>query len=242
MSSLRKAIATIHQDRAWWHKVLVGGALWLTIVGYPIVEGYQIESIDNTKNGYPTPLPRWNDPGTKAVQGLFGLLIDFFYFIFPLLTGLLLLLCSALTLSLTGAAGGLLTFTGEVIGLLLLLWLVLVWSISVSPVGKRLFVGEGQPNQALSSKVARITLGAEARAIYFQARLQSLPVYALAIVILSAAWLSADRLGWLALPLLWLGLSALHYARLVAVQLYDAAAREVERRRFEAFRARSRAS
>lgn len=242
MPSLKKAIATIHRDREWWRKILIGGALWLTVVGYPIVEGYQIESIDNTKNGYPTPLPRWSDLGTKMVQGIFSLLIDFFYFIFPLLASAMLLLCSALALSLTGATSDVLQLVGQTIGLIGLLWLVLAWMLGVSPIGKRIFVGEGQPNQSLSSKVVRSALSQEARAIYLRARLQSLPVYLVPLALLTTAWLSADRIGWGALLLLWLGLSALLYARLATVQLYDLAAREIERRRFEAFRARSRAS
>lgn len=242
MASLKKAVATIHQDREWWRKILLGGALWLTVVGYPVVEGYQIESIDNTKNGYPTPLPRWSDLGTKMVQGIFGLLIDFFYFIFPLLASGMVLLCSALALSLTGETGDLLRLVGQAIGLIVLLWLLLVWMLGVSPIGKRLFVGEGQPNQALSSKVIRGALSQEARGVYLRARLQSLPLYLMPLTLLTAAWLSADRGWWLALLLLWLGLSALLYARLATVQLYDLAAREIERRRFEAFRARSRAS
>lgn len=242
MPSLKTALTTIHRDPAWWCKSLIGGALWLTVVGYPIVEGYQIESIDNSKSGYPTPLPRWNDLGSKAVQGLFGLLIDFFYFLFPLLASALLLLCSGLTLSLIGASSAVLQLVGGLIGLVALLWLALAWALGVSPIGKRLFVAEGQPNQALSTKVVRSALSAEARDIYLQARLQSLPIYLAPLALLTLAWLSADLRWWLALPLLWLGLSALHYARLVTVQLYDAAAREIERRRFEAFRARTRAS
>ena len=240
MPALRTAIATIHRDRAWWRKMLVGGALWMTLVGYPIVEGYQIESIDNTKSGYPTPLPRWDDLGSKAVQGIFGLLIDFFYFVFPLLIGLLLLLCGAIGLTLTDTTG-LLQAVGATIGGLALLWLLLVWLLGVSMIGKRLFISEGQPNQALSSKAARMALSAEARDVYLRARLQSAPVYLAPLALLVAPWLR-NWPWWLTLVLLWLGLSALLYARLVTVQLYDAAAREIERRRFEAFRARTRAS
>lgn len=242
MPSLRKAITTIHRDREWGRKILIGGALWLTVVGYPIVEGYQIESIDNTRSGYPTPLPRWSDLGTKMVQGIFGLLIDFFYFTFPLLAGAMLLLCSGLALSLTGATSGLIQVVGQTIGLVILVWLLLAWLLSVSPIGKRLFVGEGQPNQALSSKTVRSALSQEARGVYLRARLQSLPFYLVPLALLTVAWISADQSWWQAVPLAWLGLSALLYARLITVQLYDLAAREVERRRFEAFRARSRAS
>ena len=221
--------------------MLIGGGLWLTVVGYPIVEGYQIESIENTNNGYPTPLPRWNDLVSKAVQGLFAFVIDFFFFLFPLLFGGLLLLCSALGLSLAGIAEAGLQIFGTSLSVLLLGWLAGVWLSSISPISKRLYVSEGQPGPALSAKPLKLALEREARAVYFQARLQSLPVYVVAVALLVATIQSVNWSGWLSLFLLWLSLSALLYARLVVVQLYDAAAREIQRRRFEAFRARAKA-
>jgi hypothetical protein len=241
MSALKTATATIHRDRQWWLKILTGGALWLTIVGYPLVEGYQIESMENTQNGYPTPLPRWNDLGSKAIQGLFALVIDFFYFVFPLLFGALVFGCSVLALGLAGAEGIGLRIFGNIVVALLIGWVGAVWLASVSPVGKRLYVGEGLPGQALSIKPAQVALAAEARGVYFRTRLQSLPVYVLPLILLIAAIQSVGWSGWLTLALLWLGLSALLYARLVVIQLYDAAAREIQRRRFEAFRARTHA-
>ncbi len=60
MPRLPTAVTTIHKDQAWWSKILIGGAVWTTIVGWPIAEGFQLESIDNTQRGFPTPLPRWN--------------------------------------------------------------------------------------------------------------------------------------------------------------------------------------
>ncbi len=56
---LGTALRTIHADRDWWKKVLLGGALWLTLLGWPVVEGHQLESIENSQRGFPTPLPRW---------------------------------------------------------------------------------------------------------------------------------------------------------------------------------------
>jgi hypothetical protein len=241
MPSLKTALSIIHRDRQWWLKMLIGGALWLTIVGYPIVEGYQIESIENTSNGYPTPLPRWNDLGTKAVQGLFAFVIDFFFFLFPVLFGGLLLLCSALGLSLAGIAEGGLQIFGTTMIVLLIGWLCAVGLSSISPIGKRLYASDGQPGQALSAKPFKLALDREARGVYLRARLQSLPVYAIPFALLVVTAQSINWSGWLALLLLWLSLSALLYTRLVVVQLYDAAAREIQRRRFEAFRARTKA-
>jgi hypothetical protein len=240
MPSLKTALSIIHRDRQWWLKILIGGGLWLTLVGYPIVEGYQIESIENTSNGYPTPLPRWNEPGTKAVQGLFVFVIDFFFFLFPVLFGGLLLMCSALGLSLAGIAEEGLQIFGTSLLVLLLGWLAGVWLTSISPIGKRLYISEGQPGPALSTKPLKLALEREARAVYFQARLQSVPVYLVPAALLVATFQSIEWSGWLSLLLMWLSLSALLYARLVVIQLYDAAAREIQRRRFEAFRARTK--
>lgn len=240
MVSLKTALATVHRDRGWWHKVLIGGACWLSVLGYPLVEGYTVESIENTINNYPTPLPRWNDLGTKWVVGMFALVIDFTYFVFPLLLGGFVLLCGAIGLSLSGAGSGTLRIVGGIVGALIGLSLLGVWLLGLSPVGKRLYVGEGQINQALSSKVARDVWEPVARPIYLRARLHSAPVYLPFLALLTGAWFAADRSGGLALALLWLALATLVYARLVVVQLYDAAARDVQQRRFEQFRARTR--
>jgi hypothetical protein len=238
---LRKAVAILHRDHTWWRKLLVGGALWLTIVGYPFVEGYQVESIDNTRSGFPTPLPRWNDLWTKVVQGIFAFVIDFFYFVFPILLGGLIFFVGALVLALFDAGTGLLRIVNRIGSILLFVWLGFIWLSSVSPVAKQLYVGEGIPQQALSSTVLRRVLEPPARWVYFKARLYTLPPYLLALGLLGAAWRSTDWSSWLALLLLWLGLTALLYARLITIQVYDMATREVERLRFEARRTRTRA-
>lgn len=238
MPSLKTALSIVHRDRQWWQKSLIGGALWLTVVGYPFVEGFQIESIENTNNGYPSPLPRWNDFGTKAIQGLFAFVIDFFFFVFPVLLCGMLLLCSVLALSLSGFEGLGLQIFGTAALIALGLWLALVWLSSVSPVAKRMYVSEGQAGAALSAKPFRQAIERESRAVYFQTRLQSLPLYLVPLALLIVTLQTLDWSGWLTLVLVWLTLSTLFYARLVVVQLYDAAAREIQRRKFEAFRAR----
>jgi hypothetical protein len=238
MASLKTALSIVHRDRQWWQKSLIGGALWLTVVGYPFAEGFQIESIENTNNGYPSPLPRWNDLGTKAVQGLFAFVIDFFFFVFPMLIGGMFLLCSGLALSLTGVEGPGIQIFGTAAAVAIGLWICVAWLSSISPVAKRLYVTDGQPGVALSTKPLRQALERESRAVYFQTRLQSLPLYLVPLALLILTLQTIDWSGWLTLLLLWLTLATLFYVRLVVVQLYDAAAREIQRRKFEAFRAR----
>src|SRR5215210_7295314 len=93
--NLRAAVATIHNDRLWWRKILIGGALTLTIVGYPWAEGWVIESLDNTRKGFPTPLPLWREWSVRYISGLFAVLIDFVFFLLPVLAVGLLLFCGA---------------------------------------------------------------------------------------------------------------------------------------------------
>src|SRR3712207_2995963 len=100
MPNLRVALKIIHSDREWWRKILTGGALWLTLVCWPLVEGHQLESIENSQRGFPTPLPRWADFGTKGLVGFFAIIIDFFYFVLPVLSGGILLFCGTVTLEL----------------------------------------------------------------------------------------------------------------------------------------------
>ncbi len=238
--TLKAAIATIHRDRRWWRKLLIGGALWLTILGYPIVEGYQAESIENTQRGFPAPLPPWSRLGDKAVVGLFALVIDFFYFVLPLLTTSMLLMCGAIGLVLVDAGSAALRLVASLVGAVGCGWATVAWFSSVSPVGKRLYVIEGQPAIALSSAVVRAVWQQPDRSLYIRARLRSLPVYLVPVALLAAAIYSTTWSGWLALLLVWLGLSALLYARLVVIQLYAGAAREIELRRFERLQAQTR--
>ena len=233
--SLRTALATIHRDREWWRKVLIGGLVALTGVGILFVEGYGIESTDNTRQGYPTPLPRWRDWSIKAIQGAFGLIIDFLYFVFPVLFGGLLWGCSAIAVTVFGGAGLLRFVAFGVLGIVLG-WLVVMWLLGVSPVAKQFYVNEGIPQDALSRKVFRTVFAAPARGLYLRARLHSAPLYVVSLAILWGASYSQRWGTWLALLLLWLGLSALLYARLITIQLYQAATQQIERRRWEARR------
>lgn len=234
MSQLRSALRTIHADREWWRKVLVGGALWLTIVGWPIVEGHQLESIDNSYRGFPTPLPRWNDIGTKVVIGIFAIVIDFFFFFFPILGGGMLMLCGTIAVALTASAYVQPFVFGTAI--LIATYIGVVWMLSVSPVAKQQYVVEGELAGVLSGALIQGQLRTPARGLYLRARLLSLPPYLLAVALfgLSLWLLPYTVIGGLAA--LWLAFSALVYARLVAVQLYLEATRELERRRMERVR------
>ena len=71
--NLRTALQTIHRDPEWWRKILIGGALMLTLVGYPWGAGLVVESLDFTRKGFPTPLPPWRAWGDRYVIGLFAL-------------------------------------------------------------------------------------------------------------------------------------------------------------------------
>lgn len=237
MISLRTAIATVHRDRVWWRKVLIGGALWLTVIGYPIVEGFLLESIENSEKGFGAPLPRWNMLGTKMVLGIFAAVIDFFFFIFPLMVIGLLLFCGALAVSL-GGIGDARPLSLIIFGLTAAC-LALAWFSSASPIAKRLYVIEGRLEQALSTQVLRTALRQPARNIYFRARLQSLPLLTVALTLFAAAWISLAWSGWLALLIVWLALSTLFYARLVVIQLYTNAGKEIERLNFEAWQQRA---
>ncbi len=238
--SLKAAIATIHADPWWWRKALIGGALWLTVLGYPIVEGYQAESIENTHNGFPTPLPEWRQLGNKAVIGLFALVIDFFYFALPLLFAGLFLMCVALGVVLAERGIAVLGQLGTIVALVAAAWVVAAWLSSVSPAAKQIYVAEGQPASGIGGQVVHHVLRQPARSAYIRARLRSLPVYLAPIALLVAALYAMAWSGWLALLLIWLGLSALLYARLVVIQLYAAAAREIQLRIFERLQAQAR--
>ncbi len=241
LSALRAAGAIIHRDREWWRKLVIGATLSLTIVGYPIVEGFQLESIENTQNRFPTPLPRWNALANKAIVGLLAVVIDVFFFFFPLLCIGLLLLCAGFAAVLAGIGGPQLGLLGFVASGLGLGWLMLAWLSSVSPVAKWRFVADGQLETILSSRVVRDVWRQPARNFYLQARLRSFPVYLLPLALLGTAWYSTAWSRWIALLLVWISCAAWLYARLVVVQLYAAATREIQQHEFEALQARLRA-
>ena len=223
--SLRAALANIHNDRLWWRKVLIGGALMLTIVGYPWAAGLVIESLDNTRKGFPTPLPPWHDWFNRYIIGLFAALIDFIYFVLPLLAAGVLLFCIAVFLLISGSA----TISLAPFVALALIYELTIFAIGVAPVGRLIYVEEGAAEEALSAQPLRAALRPGARGAYTSARLRSLPAYVPALLLMIAVWgtIQSGLPGaWaIALLLLWLAASAVLYAHLVVAQLYAMAER-----------------
>jgi Protein of unknown function (DUF4013) len=216
--NLRSALSTIHRDPHWWRTVLIGGALMATVVGYPWVAGLEIQSLENTRKGFATPLPRWHDWANRYVIGLLAVLIDIMFFVLPVVGFGLLFVCGAGILAISGiGATSWLVPAGLAA---LLLFPLAVFALGIAPVGRLIYAEAGNIEDALSARPLREACRPAARAIYRHARLQSLPAYLPALLLFAATWLAA----WpLALLPLWLAFSALCYAHLVVVQLYVAA-------------------
>lgn len=221
--NLRTALATIHRDPFWWRKILIGGALMLTVVGYPWAAGLEMESLENTRKGFPTPLPPWHDWSLRYLIGLFATLIDILFFGLPIFAlGLLLLCIGALLLSSTSVASAWLAPIGLAV---LLLYQLAVFAASISPVGRLIYADTGRVEEALGVRVPREALNSRARRVYLRARLQSLPAYLPALLL----GLIGRFLPWpFNLFVFWLMCSALLYAHLVVVQLYVAAESDVK--------------
>lgn len=224
---LRTALANIHRDPVWWRKVLLGGALALTVVGAPWPAGLVVESFDNARKGFPTPLPPLRGGSTRYTIGLLALLIDIVFFVLPLLAIGLLFVCGALLLMLStsATAGGPLL---SVLALFLLAYEAVMFAMSVSPVARLLYARDGRIEEALGAEVLRRATNPLVRAEYLRARIRSLPAYLPALALGAACWLvlRSDLPGALSVAalLLWLALSALCYAHLVVAQLYAAVA------------------
>jgi hypothetical protein len=222
--NLRSALATIHRDPHWWRTVLIGGALMATVVGYPWVAGLETESLENTRKGFATPLPRWSDWANRYVIGLLAVLIDIVFFVLPVFGFGMLFLCGGVILAISDV--GWVSWLVPVGLAALLLYQLAMFGVGVAPVGRLIYVEAGRIEDALSMRPLRQALHPAARAIYRRARLQSLPAYLPALLLFAANWLAF----WpLTLLLIWLSLSALCYAHLVVVQLYAAADAEARR-------------
>ncbi len=232
---LRRAMATVHGDRQWWLLCLGYGFAAATGLGLPLAAGFVMESLDNSRRGYPTPLPPWTDPLTRYFTGFFALLIDFAFFLLPILIGALLMLCASIALVI-GAFGG------EPIVSTILLWIggiaaafiLLMFFSGVAPAGRLRFAREGRIEEAISGDTWRWTTSVHGRRPFLQARLASLPAYLPAIVA-AVATVSLSREAFTGQTAaiaagLWLTMAALVYAHLVVVQLYVAAEKEVQRR------------
>lgn len=233
--SLRAAAATVQRDPSWWQKCLLYGAAALSGFGLPLAAGFVMESFDNSRRGFPVPLPPWGDFSLRWLAGLLVLLIDFAFFVLPLLLGGMLLICGSVAMLLAGnnnpaamqiVLGVLGTGAGLLLGGLFL--------GSTAPVARLRFAREGRIEEALSVDTVRWALAPAQRELLLRARLASLPAYGPALL-LGAITFTLSRLVFPAqlLALLaggWLTLAALVYAHLVVVQLYVTAERELQRR------------
>ena len=234
--SLREALRVIHADHEWWQKVLIGGALMCTLFGYPLGAGLVVESLDNTRKGFPTPLPPWADWSTRYIIGLFAFLIDFFYFALPFFVAGVLFFCVGFAVVLTRTEQTFMVIT-EFGGLFLLITILAMFFVSAAPVGRLMFIQDSTPENAMSIKSLQEALRTKARGVYLRARLISLPAY-LPVVLFSALLVLIIPSGlpftWLiGLLLYWLTMSSLLYAHLIVIQIYAGAEQELLQRGLE---------
>lgn len=225
---LRTALANIHRDPLWRRKILIGGALMLTLGGYPWAVGLVMESLDNSRKGYPTPLPPWRGWSTRYLIGLFALLIDFAFFVLPLLVLLLIFVCVLLATTL-GGGGRSVGWIGQAAALIALTYELVMFAFGIAPIARLIYADEGGAENAISIRALREALRPGARRIYARARLHSLPAYLPMLTFGLALVAVARSASGIALPitliLLWLTFSALLYAHLAVVQIYAGAER-----------------
>jgi hypothetical protein len=232
--SLREALATVHRDPRWWRLCLGYGAAAATLIGLPLAAGLIIESLDNSKRGFPTPLPPWSDPTTRYLAGIFALLIDFAFFVLPAMIGGLLVFCGGVALALASGGTGRLGLAIAGVAALAGITMLILFMLSVAPVGRLRFAEAGRIEDALSGDTLRWALSPASRSVFLRARLASLPAYLPALTLvgvgIAVAPISFPGQGLTLVALLWLILAALIYAHLIVVQLYVAAEQEVRRR------------
>ncbi len=232
---LRAALAVVHRDPRWWLKCLGYGAAATTGLGLPLAAGFVMESLDNSRRGYPTPLPPWSAPSLRALTGLFALLIDVAFFVLPLLIGGVLMVGVSLALLVAGPpVAAVAPWVLTAIALLTALVVLLVFVAGAAPVGRLRFAREGRIEEALDLATLRYALSPPRRGLFLRARLASLPAYLPAMLIAGITWrLASLRFPGQSLvvaPGVWLTMAALVYAHLVVVQLYVAAEAELQRR------------
>lgn len=232
---LRAALAVVHRDPRWWLKCLGYGAAATTGLGLPLAAGFVMESLDNSRRGYPTPLPPWSDPSLRALTGLFALLIDVAFFVLPLLIGGVLMVGVSLALLVAGPpVAAVAPWVLTAIALLTALVVLLVFVAGAAPVGRLRFAREGRIEEALDLATLGYALSPPRRGLFLRARLASLPAYLPAMSIAGITWrLASLRFPGQSLvvaPGVWLTMAALVYAHLVVVQLYVAAEAELQRR------------
>ena len=95
-----KAFSYVFDDEDWLKKILIGGLLnIIPLVGSLFTYGYMIETTKRVIDGYPTPLPAWDDWGGKFMKGLIYFVITLVYFL-PLL---LVMICFGVAIGIAGS-------------------------------------------------------------------------------------------------------------------------------------------
>ncbi len=227
---LRTAAGYLHADPHWWRKILIGGALSLTLVGGVFGAGLVVEQMDNARRGFPTPMPPWVAWSSRALIGLFALMVDVLYLLMPWLVALILFFCGAFALVLAGD-GAQANTIASVFGAILTAWMLVVFLLGVAPLGRLIFIDDSGPERALSSAPLREALRRDAWRLYLRARIVSLPAYGPFVALASLS-------GWIAtldgpgvapglLVALWLTSSALLYAHLIVAHVYVIAEQRV---------------
>jgi hypothetical protein len=226
--SLRTAITTIARDHTWPLKVLLYGAFALSLLGLPLAVGFVLDSIDNSRKGYPYPLPPWTDWTIRGLSGILALLIDFVFFVLPVLTVGMLMIC--VSVGMLVAAAGDPAVTSQALTLLAVLGgiaLLGVFLCGAAPLGRLLFAQDGRIEDALSMRPLQLATSRGAGPIFLRARLLSLPAY-LPAALIAVGTYALSRLSFpgqtLAMLIAaWLLSSAIVLAHLVVGQLYVAA-------------------
>lgn len=228
---LRRALYTIHADKRWWRAIGLGGLFSMTLFGHPLAAGLVVEHMENTRKGFPTPLPPLFDWTTRWLMGLFAVLVDFVFFVMPVMAMGMLFFCGGLTLLMARVEDS----SFGVLGLLaaiLLGWWLFVFLTGTSAVGRLVYLDDGGPERALTMYPMREALRRKAWRYYAKARLQSLPLYLIPVLLaLAIPWLlQRDNVYGIvgAVVVLWLLLSSVVYANVATMIIYTEVNNELQ--------------
>lgn len=220
---LRESLQVIHADKHWWRAVAVAGLYGMTLFGYPISAGFIIAHLENTRKGYATPLPPLIDWTTRWLMGLFAVLIDFIFYVLPIMVTTLLFFCGGLTLVMQRADEsqvGILWLFGLGLGL----WWLIMFLSGVSAIGRLVYVDDSGAERCLSGYPLREAFRRHAWKYYAKARIYSLPLYLIPVICISCMPGVLDiggSVAWIGGTILtWLFFSGLFYAQLVTMQIY----------------------
>lgn len=228
---LRRALRTIHADKRWWHAIGLGGLFSMTLFGHPLAAGLVVEHMDNTRKGYASPLPPFYDWTTRWLMGLFAVLVDFVYFVMPLMVMGMLFFCGGLTLLMArtdeSQFGILTVFAGG-----LLAWWLFVFASGISAVGRLIYLDDSGPERALTGFPLREAVRRGAWRFYGKARVASLPLYIVPVAIAAAIpfVLRLDSIVGVAIAIVfgWLFCSSLVYAHVGTMLIYGEVNRELQ--------------